>query len=83
MDRRTDNRAGRREWNIADNLRGNSGGTAQEHSDNLPVCTGGHDKLLQRSIIRGDSDSDDRVRDICRGGVAEDTDNVCKARRGS
>lgn len=82
MDRRTDNRAGGGEWNIADNLRGNSGGTAQKYRYDISVCTSGHDKLFQRSIIRGDSDSDDSVRDICRGGVAEDPDNVCKASSG-
>ena len=79
VDRRANHGARRRERHIADNLRGDSGGVAEEHSDDISIRASGDDKLFQRGIVRLDSVGDDRVRDICRGGVAAYPDNVCKA----
>ena len=78
VDRRTNHGARRRKWNIADNLRRDSGGVAEEHSDDLSIRTSGYDKLFQRGLIRGNRASDDSIRDICRGGVEANTDNVCQ-----
>ena len=79
VDRRADHGARSRERHIADNLCGDSGGVAEEHSDDISICASWDDKLFQRGIIRSDCACNDRVRDICRGGVEADTDNVCKA----
>ena len=77
VDRRADNGSRRRQWHIANHLRGDSSGVAEELSDNLSVRTSRDDKLFQRGIICGDSDSDDRLCDICRSCAEADTDNIC------
>lgn len=79
VDRRADNGARRREWNIADNICRDSGGVAEEFSDDISIRASGDDKLFQRSIIRADSVINDSVRNLCGSGVAADTDNVCEA----
>ena len=83
VDRRADNGARGRKWHIADHLCWDSGGVAEEFSDDISIRASGDDKLFQRGLIRADSVIDDSVRDICRGGVEADTDNVCKASRRS
>lgn len=80
VDRRTDNGAGCRQWHQLDNLRGNSGGIAEEHWDNLPIFASRHDKLFQRVIVWNNSGRNDSFRYLCGSRVQARTDNVCKAR---
>ncbi len=79
VDRGADHGAGGRERNIADNLRGDSGGVAEEHRDDISVRASWDYQLFQRGIVWSDCAGDDSIRDLRRGGVAADTDNVCKA----
>ncbi len=68
VDRRTDNGARRREWHIADNLCWNSGGVAEEFSDDISIRASGNDKLFQRGIVWADSVINDSIRNLRRGG---------------
>lgn len=79
VDRGTDNGARRWEWHIVNNLCGDSGGVAEEFSDDISIRASRDDKLFQRGIVYANSVINDSVRNICRGGIAADTDNVCKA----